>query len=97
MLTAPLLYNNRCEVRMEGDTGHCWVWAPYNIDFIVDLKLTFCAPEALAGAIGFDKGAEWDHVIKAWHIYTGWQGCEDWYEKLISLLNKHFPCNHHAT
>ena len=100
--TVPMTYDSSLvEIRFDPDTMHCWVWAPYNLDFLVDIKLTFCTPAALEGSIGTDKGAEWDSVVKAWHIYTGWSGCEDWFDKLVLLLNRWFPgqpdCNHEAT
>lgn len=97
-MTVPLLYDtHKVDLRFDGDTGHCWVWTPYNLDFVVDLKITFCSPEAMQGAIGFDKGAEWDAVIKAWHIYTGWLDCEDWLDKLVLLLNHWFPDPGHGS
>ena len=89
-MAAPLEYSNRAEVRIN-EQGHALVFAPYNLDFIVDLKLTFCSPEAMSNAIGFDKGAEWDSILQAWRIYTGWQGCEGWFDTLVELLNRHYP------
>lgn len=88
--TVPLKYSSGVELRLD-EAGHTLVYAPYCLDFIVDLKLTFCSPEALAGAIGPDRGAEWDQVLQCWRIYTGWTGCEDWLDKLIELLNRHYP------
>lgn len=88
--TVPLEYSNRVELRFD-ESGHTLVYSPYCLDFIVDLKLTFCSPDAMTGAIGPDRGAEWDTLLQCWKVYTGWIGCENWLDKLVTLLNKYYP------
>jgi len=89
--TIPLAYSNKVEIRLT-ELGHTLVFAPYNLDFIVDMKLAFNDPDVL----GYDRrsgspGAEWNPILNCWRVYTGWIGCEDWYSKLIELLNKYYP------
>ena len=79
------LFSNKVELRFTDDGMSVYVYAPYNKDFISDLKAAFNAD-----CIG-DKGAEWDSVLKCWIVHTGWTGCEDWLDKLICLLNKYYP------
>ena len=86
-----LAYSSRAELRID-ESNHALVFAPYNLDFIVDIKLTFCSPEAMGSMFKVgDPGAEWDPILQCWRIYTGWTGCEDWLDKLIELLNRHYP------
>lgn len=86
-----LKYASNVSVRFAEDGKSVYVWAPYSEKFIADLKQAFNSREALGDAYGLDPGAEWDSTLKCWHIHTGWQGCEDWFDRLIALLNLHFP------
>ena len=88
---ADLLYSNKVNLRFDGETGHCFAWTPYSEAFVTDLKQTFNSTEAMGDAYGMDPGAEWDQILGAWKIHTGWIGCEDWTTKLVTLLNKHYP------
>lgn len=80
-----LLYSSKAEIRFSEDGRSVYVWMPYNEKAIAEIKQTFNNK-----SYG-DPGAEWDIVLKCWIVHTGWTGCEDWLDKLIELLNKHYP------
>jgi len=86
-----LLYSDKVNLRLSEDGNTAYVWTPYNDKFITELKQTFNSKEALGSAYGLDPGAEWDPILECWLVHTGWIGCEDWYDKLVALLNKHYP------
>ena len=86
-----LLYSDKVQLRLSDDGNTAYVWTPYHEKLIAEIKQTFNSKEALGSSYGLDPGAEWDSVLKCWLIHTGWQGCEDWLDKLIQILNKYFP------
>jgi hypothetical protein len=88
----PLAYSDQVSLRFEPN-GHCYVWSPYNAAFVADIKQAFNSPEVRATFTiqGCDNGAEWDSILGAWYIYTGWIGCEHWIDILEDLLSKHYP------
>jgi hypothetical protein len=90
-----LRYSSNVTVRFTEDCSGCYVWAPYNAKFIEELKQTFNSKEAMGKSYGLDPGAEWEPVLKCWIVHVGWIGCEDWYNTLIELLNKHYPAAEH--
>ena len=88
----PMTFSSKVSLRFDGETGHCFVWTPYNAGFVAELKDTFNNPRngGVSMAEG-DPGAEWEPILMCWIIHTGWLGCEDWLDKLICLLNKYYP------
>ena len=90
-----LLYSNKVEIRFSEDGNSVYVFTPYHKQFIAELKQAFNSKEALGNAYGLDPGAEWEPVLKCWIVHVGWIGCEDWYNTLIELLNKHYPAAEH--
>jgi hypothetical protein len=77
-------FNKSVTLRFD-EHGHTLLWCDYNAAFIAAMKTAF--NDKSIDCIG----AEWDGVLKCWHIYTGWVGCEDWINQLVALLNKFYP------
>jgi hypothetical protein len=87
-----LLYSSQIKIRFD-EFGHCYVWTPYNANFVAELKATFNSPEVRASYVfkDGDPGAEWEPVLECWIVHTGWNGCEHWIDILEDLLSKHYP------